>query len=66
MCKFNRKENKKMNTDLLKLIQDTMINGFSKISDNPTYANVLYCGVEISFDKILKIVRFYDDVKNGK
>ena len=66
MCKFNRKENKKMNTDLLKLIQDTMINGFSKISDNPTYANVLYCGVEISFDKILKIVRFYDDVINGK
>ena len=66
MCKFNRKENKKMNTDLLKLIQDTMINGFSKISDNPTYANVLYCGVEMSFDKILKIIRFYDDVINGK
>ena len=66
MCKLNRKENKKMNTDLLKLIQDTMINGFSKISDNPTYANVLYCGVEISFDKIIKIVRFYDDVINGK
>ena len=65
MCKFNRKENKKMNTDLLKLIQDAMINGFSKISDNPTYENVL-CGVEMSFDKILKIVRFYDDVINGK
>ena len=58
----------KMNNDLLKLLQDTkdsMINGFSKISDNPTYENVL-CGVEISFDKILKIVRFYDDVINSK
>ena len=58
----------KMNNDLLKLLQDTkdsMIKGFSKFSDNPTYENVL-CGVEISFDKILKIVRFYDDVINGK
>ena len=57
-----------MNNDLLKLLQDTkdsMINGFSKISDSPTYENVL-CGVEISFDKILKIVRFYDDVINSK
>ena len=68
MCKLNRKENKKMNTDLLKLIQDTkdsMINRFSKISDDTIYGYVL-CGVEISFDKILKIVRFYDDVINGK
>ena len=57
-----------MNNDLLKLLQDTkdsMINGFSKISDNPTYEYVL-CGVEMSFDKILKIVRFYDDVINSK
>ncbi len=56
-----------MNNDLLKLLQDTkdsMINGFSKI-DSPTYEDVL-CGVEIAFDKILKIVRFYDDVINGK
>ena len=58
----------KMNNDLLKLLQDTkdsMINGFLKISDNPMYEDVL-CGVEISFDKILKIVRFYDDVINSK
>lgn len=57
-----------MKNDLLKLLQDTkdsMINGFSKMSDNPTYENVL-CGVEMSFDKILKIVRFYDDVINSK
>ena len=57
-----------MNNDLLKLIQDkkdSMINGFSKISDDPIYRYVL-CGVEMSFDKILKIVRFYDDVINGK
>ena len=63
-----KKRGIKMNNDLLKLIQDTkdsMIDGFSKISDNPTYENVL-CGVEISFDKILKIVRFYDDVINSK
>ena len=39
-----------MNNDLLKLIQDTkhsMINGFSKISDNPIYEYVLFyriCG----------------------
>ena len=58
----------KMNNDLLKLLQDTkdsMIKGFSKFSDNPTYENVL-CGVEISFDKILKIVKFYDDVINSR
>ena len=58
----------KVNNDLLKLIQDTkdsMINGFSKISDDTIYGYVL-CGVEMSFDKILKIVRFYDDVINGK
>lgn len=58
----------KVNDVLLKLLQDTkdsMINGFEKISDNPTYEYVL-CGVEISFDKILKIVRFYDDVINSK
>ena len=57
-----------MNNDLLKLIQDTkdsMINRFSKISDDTIYGYVL-CGVEMSFDKILKIVRFYDDVINGK
>ena len=64
-----RKEREiKVNNDLLKLLQDTkdsMINGFSKINDNPMYENVL-CGVEISFDKILKIVRFYDDVINSK
>lgn len=57
-----------MNNDLLKLILDTkdsMINGFSKISDDTIYGYVL-CGVEMSFDKILKIVRFYDDVINGK
>jgi len=64
----NKNEETNDNNDLLKLLQDTkdsMINGFSKMSDNPTYENVL-CGVEISFDKILKIVRFYDDVINGK
>lgn len=64
ICKYRNN----MNNDLLKLLQDTkdsMINGFEKISDNPTYENVL-CGVEISFDKILKIVRFYDDVINSK
>lgn len=58
----------KVNNDLLKLIQDTkdsMINGFSKISDDTMYGYVL-CGVEMSFDKILRIVRFYDDVINGK
>lgn len=58
----------KINNDLLKLLQDTkdsMIKGFSKIGNNPTYEDVL-CGVEISFDKILKIVRFYDDVINSK
>ena len=58
----------KVNNDLLKLIQDTkdsMINGFSKMSDDTIYGYVL-CGVEMSFDKILKIVRFYDDVINGK
>lgn len=58
----------KKNNDLFKLLQDTkdsMINGFSKISDNPIYEYVL-CGVEISFDKILKIVRLYDDVINSK
>ena len=63
-----KKRGIKMNNDLLKLIQDTkdsMIDGFSKISDNPTYENVL-CGVEMSFDKILKIVRFYDNVINSK
>ena len=64
-----RKEREiKVNNDLLKLLQDTkdsMINGFSKINDNPMYENVL-CGVEMSFDKILKIVRFYDDVINSK
>ena len=57
-----------MNNDLLKLIQDTkdsMINEFSKISDNTIYEYVL-CGVEMSFDKFIKIVRFYDDVINGK
>lgn len=68
--KENAKKRKgiKMNNDLLKLIQDTkdsMINGYSKISDNPMYEYVS-CGVEMSFDKILKIVRFYDDVINGK
>ena len=58
----------KVNNDLLKLIQDTkdsMINGFSKMSDDTIYGYVL-CGVEMSFDKIIKIVRFYDDVINGK
>lgn len=58
----------KVNKDLLKLLQDTkdsIINGFSKMSDDPMYENAL-CGAEISFDKILKIVRFYDDVINGK
>ena len=58
----------KVNNDLLKLIQDTkdsIINGFSKMSDDTIYGYVL-CGVEMSFDKILKIVRFYDDVINGK
>lgn len=37
----------KISNDLLKLLQDTkdsMINGYSKISDNPTYESVL-CGV---------------------
>ena len=58
----------KVNNDLLKLIQDTkdsMINGFSKMSDDTIYGYVL-CGVEMSFDKIIKIVRFYDDIINGK
>ena len=58
----------KVNNDLLKLIQDTkdsIINGFSKMSDDTIYGYVL-CGVEMSFDKILRIVRFYDDVINGK
>ena len=58
----------KVNNDLLKLIQDTkdsMINGFSKMSDDTIYGYVL-CGIEMSFDKILRIVRFYDDVINGK
>ena len=57
-----------MNNDLLKLIQDTkdsMINGFSKMSDDTIYGYVL-CGVEMSFDKIIKIVRFYNDIINGK
>ena len=67
--KIERKEREiKVNNDLLKLIQDTkdsMINGFSKISDDTIYGYVL-CGVEMSFDKILKIIRFYDDVINGK
>lgn len=65
---IKKRKELKMNNDLLKLIQDTkdsMINGFSKISDNPTYEYVL-CGIEMSFDKILKIVRFYDDVINSK
>ena len=60
-----RKEREiKVNEGLLKLLQgakDSMINGFSKISDNPMYECVS-CGVEMSFNKILKIVRFYDDV----
>ena len=58
----------KVNNDLLKLIQDTkdsMINGFSKMSDDTIYGYVL-CGVEMSFDKIIKIVRFYNDIINGK
>ena len=57
-----------MNNDLLKLLQDTkdsMINGFSEFSDNPIY-DWAKCGVETAFDRILKIVRFYDDVINGK
>ena len=64
-----RKERRiKVNNDLLKLIQDTkdsMINGFSKMNDDTIYEYVL-CGVEMSFDKIIKIIRFYDDVINGK
>ena len=67
--KIERKEREiKVNNDLLKLIQDTkdsIINGFSKMNDDTIYGYVL-CGVEMSFDKILKIVRFYDDVINGK
>lgn len=58
----------KVNKDLLKLLQDTkdsIINGFSKMGDGPIYEYAL-CGAEISFDKILKIVKFYDDVINGK
>lgn len=45
-----------MNNDLLKLIQDTkdsMINRFSKISDDTIYGYVL-CGVEMS----LKLLDF--------
>lgn len=67
--KIERKEREiKVNNDLLKLIQDTkdsMINGFSKMNDDTIYGYVL-CGVEMSFDKIIKIIRFYDDVINGK
>lgn len=67
--KIERKEREiKVNNDLLKLIQDTkdsMINGFSKMSDDTMYGYVL-CGVEMSFSKILRIVRFYEDVINGK
>lgn len=57
-----------MNNDLLKLLQDakdSMINEFSEFSDNPIYDWAL-CGVKITFDRVLKIVRFYDDVINGK
>ena len=67
--KIERKEREiKVNNDLLKLIQDTkdsIINGFSKMNDDTIYGYVL-CGVEMSFDKIIKIIRFYDDVINGK
>ena len=57
-----------MNNDLLNLLQDTkdsMINEFSKHIDDPMY-DWASCGVEICFDRILKIVRFYDDVINSK
>lgn len=55
-----------MDSELIKLLKETKNSMIADFSKNIDAFDQVICGVEITFDKILRIVGSYDDVMQGK